>query len=237
MARLTQPLTLRLLRAYSEAALTNANELVQEASLLYANGHLARAYFLAVAAIEETGKGLLAFHARGRNLADPDVSTALKRAMESHRDKIVAAFIGLLPVNLLSGEDNMSVVNSMIELISCREPSMYTDINPDGSKIEIPSERVRDAEARECVRRATDCLAHARNHVSKNMPKPRTRAMDQVLAMKDNEIRKILETKGFWRYCNYIVQAESGRLDFWKAIIQYRTKYFQKKKVDASDKT
>lgn len=55
--------------------------------------------------------------------------------------------------------------------------------------------------------------------------------------MKDNEIRKILETKGFWRYCNYIVQAESGRLDFWKAIIQYRTKYFQKKKVDASDKT
>ena len=73
MARLTQPLTLKLLRAYSEAALTNANELVQEASLLYATEHLARAYFLAVAAIEETGKGLLAFDARGRNLADPAV--------------------------------------------------------------------------------------------------------------------------------------------------------------------
>jgi AbiV family abortive infection protein len=162
MARLTQPLTLKLLRAYSEAALTNANELVQEASLLYANGHLARAYFLAVAAIEETGKGLLAFDAQGRNLADPRVSTALKRAMETHRDKIVAAFIGWLPVSLLSGEDNMSVVNSMIDLISGREPSMYTDIHPDGSKIQIPSERVRDAEARECVHRATDCLAHAR---------------------------------------------------------------------------
>jgi AbiV family abortive infection protein len=33
----------------------NAEELLEEASLLFNNGHSARAYFLAVASIEETG--------------------------------------------------------------------------------------------------------------------------------------------------------------------------------------
>lgn len=80
--------TPEVLREYSEAALKNASELVEEASLLYAHGHVARAYFLAVASIEETGKALLAFDAQGRNLADSAVTSKLKRAMEDHSQKI-----------------------------------------------------------------------------------------------------------------------------------------------------
>jgi AbiV family abortive infection protein len=81
-------LTTALLRSYSEAALCNADELLVEASLLRDHGHEARAYFLAVACIEEAGKALLAFDAQNRNLSDPAVCTRLKAAMESHAQKI-----------------------------------------------------------------------------------------------------------------------------------------------------
>ena len=71
-------LTTTLLRFYSEAALRNAEELLTEASLLCHHDHMARAYFLAVACVEEAGKALLAFDAQNRNLSDPVVSTKLK---------------------------------------------------------------------------------------------------------------------------------------------------------------
>ena len=74
--------TVDLLREYCAAALQNAGELLEEASLLYANGHAARAYFLAVASIEETGKALQAFDAQGRNLADSAVTAKLRRSMD-----------------------------------------------------------------------------------------------------------------------------------------------------------
>ena len=67
----TPKMTADLLRAYSEAALRNADELLVEASLLRDHGHMARAYFLAVACIEEAGKALHAFDAQNRNLSDP----------------------------------------------------------------------------------------------------------------------------------------------------------------------
>ena len=51
--------TVELLREYSVASLNNAEELIEEASLLYERNHIARAYFLAVASIEEIGKALL----------------------------------------------------------------------------------------------------------------------------------------------------------------------------------
>ncbi len=84
----TPKMTGELLRSYSEAALRNAAELLVEASLLRDNGHCARAYFLAVACVEEAGKALLAFDAQNRNLSDPAVRTKLKAIMESHGHKI-----------------------------------------------------------------------------------------------------------------------------------------------------
>lgn len=227
MANLTQhSLTTDLLRAYCEVALTNANELVQEASLLYANGHRARAYFLAIAAIEETGKGLLAFDAQGRNIADSAVSTRLRRAMEDHSLKIAAAFMGWLRASPNVRDQIMPAVDLIIHLKRGREPSMYTNIHPDGLTIQVPSEMVRDAAARDCVRLSTDCLAHARKHVAEKVPERRTRAEDQLFAMKTGEFQKIANTEDFWWY--YIAQLESGRKDFSEAVVQYRTEYFLK---------
>ena len=85
-------LTPNLLLAYSSAALQNARELLAEASLLYAHAHRARAYFLAIACIEETGKGLQAFDAQKRNLSNPAVTTKLKLGMKNHAQKIHYAF-------------------------------------------------------------------------------------------------------------------------------------------------
>ena len=84
----TPKLTPALLRDYSTAALNNAGELLEEASLLQKAGHMARAYFLAVACIEETGKALQAFDAQNRNMSDPAVCTKLKAGMEQHAQKI-----------------------------------------------------------------------------------------------------------------------------------------------------
>ncbi|WP_282029502.1 AbiV family abortive infection protein [Paracoccus marcusii] len=81
-------MTKLLLQHYSEAALRNADDLIAEATLLRDHDHMARAYFLAVACIEEAGKALLAFDSQNRDLSDPAVCTKLKRSMENHGDKI-----------------------------------------------------------------------------------------------------------------------------------------------------
>ncbi len=49
-------LTADHLEKYMTVALDNSQELIAEANLLASNKHYARAYFLAVASIEETGK-------------------------------------------------------------------------------------------------------------------------------------------------------------------------------------
>ncbi|MDB5799844.1 MAG: abortive infection, AbiV family protein [Rhodocyclales bacterium] len=49
-------LTPENLQQYLDAALANAGQLIVEARLLLEHSHYARAYFLAVAAIEEVGR-------------------------------------------------------------------------------------------------------------------------------------------------------------------------------------
>ncbi|MEO5954540.1 MAG: AbiV family abortive infection protein [Nitrospiraceae bacterium] len=120
--------TVELLREYSAAALQNAAELLEEASLLHENGRAARAYFLAVASIEETGKALQAFDAQGRNLADSAVTAKLRRSMEDHLQKIAAAFTAMLLASQDIPKAVMPAVELMIHLKHGREPSMYTDI-------------------------------------------------------------------------------------------------------------
>lgn len=223
------PLTREFLRAYCQAALTNASELVHEASLLYTHGHCARAYFLSVAAIEETGKALLAFDAQGRNLADSAVSAKLRRAMEDHSTKISAAFMGWLQASANLRNDIATVIDLSIHLKQGREPSMYTDIHPDGSNIQVPSEMVRDTAARDCIRLATDSLAHARRYVVEKEPKGKTRTEDQLFALKSGVLEKITNMEDFWWY--HLAQLESGQGDFSESVIQYRTNYLLKEKL------
>src|SRR6266850_4965044 len=103
----------QLLKDYSLAALGNASELVAEALVLWKHRHFARAYFLAVASIEETGKAYLAFDGQGRNLSDSAVASKLRRAMEDHPQKISHAFTTWLVASPSIREEVMPAINLM----------------------------------------------------------------------------------------------------------------------------
>jgi AbiV family abortive infection protein len=124
-------ITADLLRTYSVSALANAGELHAEATLLCSHRHFARAYFLAVASIEETGKAFLAFDGQGRCLSDANVASQLQRALEDHPRKIYAAFIPWLIASQNFRDSLLTAVGLMGDLRRGREPAMYTDILPD----------------------------------------------------------------------------------------------------------
>jgi AbiV family abortive infection protein len=225
-----------LLRDHSLAALANDSELVSEALVLHKHGHYARAYFLAVASIEETGKAFLAFGGQGRNLSDSGVTSKLKRAMEDHSQKITSAFTAWLVASPNVRESVMPAITLMLNLKHGREPSMYTDIRSDSSTVQIPATVVREKASFDCIRLATDCLSHTQIHISEKTPEPRTRAEDQLFAMKAGQFQKIASTEDFWWY--YIAQMEAGRKDLAESVISYRDNYakrgllFQKSSKD-----
>ena len=216
-------ITAELLRQYSDASLCNASELLDEASLLAASSHHARAYFLAVAAIEETGKSLLAFDSQGRNLRDPAVTRKLQKSMEDHQSKIRAAFTGWLMASPVIRDVVMPMIGLMIDLQHGREPSMYTEIRGNTATVQSPTQVVREIAARDCVRLASQCLAYARKHVSETTPRQWTRQEDELFAMKSTEYQKIMNTENFWWY--YIAQAESGQKDFSQSVVRYRKEF------------
>lgn len=215
----TPKMTAELLRSYSEAALRNADELLVEASLLRDHDHMARAYFLAVACIEEAGKALLAFDAQNRNLSDPAVCTRLKASMESHGQKINYA----LSIWALSSPDQREALKVALDLIfhvkHGREPSMYSDLRTDPDRVQTPREVVRANAARDCVRLAENCLAHAHRHVIEKTPFSFTSAQDRLFTMKSAKFQEMLNTEDFWWY--YISRMEAGQQDIAEAVIGY----------------
>jgi AbiV family abortive infection protein len=215
----TPKMTADLLRSYSEAALRNADELLVEASLLRDHDHMARAYFLAVACIEEAGKALLAFDAQNRNLSDPAVCTKLKVSMESHGQKINYA----LSMWALSSPDQREALKVALDLIfhvkHGREPSMYSDLRTDPDRVQTPREIVRANAARDCVRLAENCLAHAHRHVTEKTPAKFTTAQDRLFTMKSAKFQEMLNTEDFWWY--YISRMEAGQQDIAEAVLGY----------------
>lgn len=219
-------LTPELLQDISIAALANASELLVEASVLYEHRHFARAYFLAVAAIEETGKAYLAFDGRGRQLSHSAVASRLKRAMEDHRLKISSAFVAWLTASPNVREAVMPAVTLMRDLRHGREPSMYTDIHHDSPGVQIPSAVIRERAAGDCIRLARGCLLHTQRYIAQTTPEPRTRAQDQLFAMKTKRFQKIANTPDFWWY--YVAQLEAGQQDFAEAVVSYQNEYGRK---------
>lgn len=212
-------LTAALLRSYSEAALHNADELLAEASLLRDHDHMARAYFLAVACIEEAGKALFAFDSQNRNLSDPAVCTKLKKSMESHGVKINYA----LSMWALSSPDQREAIkvaaNITVDVKHGREPSMYSDLRTDPDRVQTPREVVSDRAARDCVRLAMNCLAYVHRHVVEKTPVTFTNAHDRLFTMKPAKLQELLETEDFWWY--YISQMEVGQQDIAEAVLGY----------------
>lgn len=216
-------LTADSLQPYVAAAIENAIALIQEATLLLKAGHKARTYFLAVAAIEEIGKAILAFDGQGRKLNDPAVVTTLLNAMNDHGAKIRAAFTGFIYSN--PRRNLMPAVDLIIALKNGREPAMYTDLRADLT-IQVPSTVVSLPNAESCVRLANDCLRSAEAHLAKTVPENRSAAENQIYALKEKQFRDILNTEDFWWF--YIDQRESGTKDFAEAALAYRNEFILK---------
>ena len=218
-------LTTALLQSYSGAALRNADELLAEASLLRDNGHMARAYFLSVACIEEAGKALLAFDSQYRNFSDPAVCIKLKRSMESHPHKINYE-LGCWALNSPDQHKALKLFLSLIvHLQRGREPSMYSDLRTDPDRAQTPSEIVRDSAARDCVRLAENCLAYAHSHILEKKLANFTSFQDRIFTMKSEKFRNILNNEDFWWY--YISRMEAGEKDMAKAVFGYERDYIK----------
>jgi AbiV family abortive infection protein len=215
-----------LLAAYSSAALQNARELLAEATLLYEHGHYARAYFLAVASMEETGKAFLAFDSQRRNFEDPAVCSKLTLSFLDHKGKINGAFYAWLNASGDPSEALMPMVNLMVELARGREPSMYTDVRSDTLELKVPSALTRDVAAHDCIRLATACIEHTMKHVAEKEPQSPTRAHDQLFALGTHHLTKLMNTEDWWWF--YISEAEAGRRDFAEAVRRYRSEYVAK---------
>jgi len=221
--------TIALLGQYAAAALENAGQLLKEASLLFAERHQARAYFLAVAAIEEIGKAALAFEGQGRNLKDSAVISKLRHAMDNHTQKINSALTLILLASPDPRQALMPTLDLMIRVKSGREPSMYTDINYESGEVKQPMTVVGDVAARDCIRLGNDCLRAAKKHMTETKPLLRSASDNALFAMKSEQLGKILKSEGFWRY--YIERMEAGDKDYAAAVTTYQREYLAKKRA------
>lgn len=216
-------LTAELLREYSQAALSNAEELLAEASLLLEHGHMARAYFLAVSCVEEVGKALHSFDAQQRNLADPAVCTRLRNSLENHSQKINYA----LSIWAMNDRDPRAAIEVAMDLIGHlrrgREPSMYTDLRSEPDGIQLPREVVRDKAAKDCIRLAEGCVANAKKHLSEKKPQEFTAAHDRLFVMKSRRFQEMLNTEDFWWFL--VSRMEEGRHDFAETVLIYDREY------------
>ena len=216
MRKLSKQTLLKL----SAAALDNAVALVSEAEALLASEHLARAYFLAVASVEEVGKSALAFNAAGRNLDDQQVVKKTWNNLLDHKSKIIAAFG---PSLQLTQKDNLTeALETSLELMGDLrrglEPSMYTSILADGS-VQCPKEIVRPVAARDAVRLAQHCLARAQQHLPNKEPQATSVASDYFYTLSGTKIQEIMAQPEFSSF--YMARIQGGDISLEGAIYAF----------------
>jgi AbiV family abortive infection protein len=222
-------LTPDLLRQYRDSALVNAQALLEEAALLLAHGHNARAYFLSASSIEEAGKAVQAFEGLGKNLRDPAVKQRLKLQFEDHSQKVTSAFSPWLQATPNLREEVMDFVNMMVALKFGREASMYTDINAEEAMVTTPQMQVGQKIAANCVRLAGTVLSHVRPYAQQAQPKATTRVQDAFFALKPAVFQRMANTADFWEY--YISRMEQGNMALEAAVTEYNQLYFSQGKV------
>jgi len=218
--------TKELLETYSAAALKNAKDLIKEGQLLLSQGHLSRAYFIGVVAIEEIGKSFTAFDAQGRNLNDSAVTAKLRTSLENHYSKINAAFHASILSHGGLRNELQGIIDLMIALKYGREPSMYTDIDYKTGKVKSPHEMVREVAATDCIRLAQHCYYKTDEHMQTKEPTQRTKDEDSFYGMKGNTTTKLFNTEDFWWF--YIANMEAGENDLSRSVIQYQHEFLSK---------
>ena len=219
----------QILNDLSAASLENAEQLISEAKLLLDQVFSPRAYFLAVAAIEEIGKAYLCFESATRNLNDSAVTSKIIKSIENHSIKINSAF----HTSIITSKDPRGAlkkaVDLMVDLKNGREPSMYTDINYIDSKIYVPNSVIRNKAAKDAVRLAEHCNLTTRSYINNFDPSIKSKIDDGVFGLKSNTFSKLMKHEDFWWYLvdNY----ENNRLNNNEIILEYHKEYFNKNKL------
>lgn len=207
----------------AKAALGNAEALLHEAGALLTAQHHARAYFLAIASIEEIGKAAIAFNASGRNLSDPKVAQTVRNRLLDHKSKIISAFGPSL--HLTEKKNLEEAIEASMELIGDirrgREPSMYTEILNDGS-VRAPSDIVRPVAAKDAVRLAGHCLARAQPHIPNNQPPRASVANDFFYVQSAAKLQEIMGHEQFSGF--YLGRIKNGSPDLEEAIYAFVTR-------------
>ena len=221
--------TAELLDDYQVAALKNAESLLAEASLLYDGGKLARAYFLAVSSIEESGKAYLAFAGKQRNLADEGVQARLRAGFEDHSEKVTAAFTGWLS-NSMTRESVEAAVDLMIDLKRGREASMYTDVRDDGS-LSMPEEAARPIAARDCIDVANNCLHHTKAHIASGQAPTFSSHDDKFFVLSRSKRTAVINTPNFGEFMMDALEHGKKPFDFTRAVVTYHDKYYSRGKL------
>ncbi len=190
------------------------------------------------ASLEETGKGYIAFSAKGRNLKSPSVQHAIKAKFEDHPSKIISALICLLKQKQkeLTKEDLAYFIDLSVHLQHGREKAMYVDVREDGT-VTLLRKIIRPKAAFDCIRLAKDSLEATTKYVSTNPPDSFSSFHDKMLCISTKTINKLTNRGDFWEYYLDMLSRDS-KADFIKAIVKYHDEYFYKKKkfLDSSNK-
>jgi AbiV family abortive infection protein len=216
------PLTSKLLRRYRDASIDNARELLYEATLLLQYNHYARAYHSSITAIEEIGTSVQVFDALGRNVRDPDVASRVVLNLGDYARKVTAAVFPWLLVAPARRDEVMPYVSKMIKRQIPKHGALHAELDgkgPLGPQIHSPNFRVSMNDAEVWLGLAKDIYAHAETYVLFAPTKIRTKAEDEVFAMKSAALAAVTSSPEFWEY--YISCMKTGNATFEAAVADY----------------
>ncbi|CAK0773613.1 AbiV family abortive infection protein [Gammaproteobacteria bacterium] len=213
-----------ILKEYGIASINNAQQLLDDARILLINKSFARAYFLAVAAIEETGKAYIAHAARGRNLSDDGLVKKIQDMFENHSSKISSAFACWISNASKQEESSKAAVDLIINLKNGRESSMYVDVNSDNS-LSIPSKIVSPSAAVGSINVAKNCLYHTISRISGSHVSLYSSFEDKLFCLNSNKIKEIFSNDDFGEYILSELNKTLGHFNLPRTIVTYHDKY------------
>ena len=226
----TYRLTLQALKEYQAYAFQNASELITEAETLLERNHFARTYYLACAALEESGKAFLAFSSKGRNLDDPGVQTKIRTGFEDHRSKILSS-LGCL---LQSTKKTKDEINHFIEIVFAlevgREGAMYIDLTAEGAVI-LPANNITEINAVDCLRLAKAALQATMKYTSTKVPTKFSSFEDKLFCIKSDKLTNIMNSEDFSEYLLEVAANDPSGFNLTKALVTYHDKFFSKGKL------
>ena len=226
-------LTPELLLSYSKAALKNARALWDESCALIDSSHYPRAYFLACASIEETGKAFIAFNSINRKLKNGAVQNAINDYFQTHHFKLSMGLICLLINHQITEKSGKQFLDTAFNLYVGREASFYADIQGDGI-ITIPRELVRPKVAMQTADLADEALTATRQYFLKEDPPQYSEMDDKAFVIsRQRKCLQMLQLSNFWWFYFDILKKYNNDPNTAHnvAIVYYWENYFSRNKT------